>query len=127
MSTIDETINGLRDLADWLEEKQDALEALNVYVGGVDLNLWPGDMSPTREGFRAMAALLPNPRDKLDLGSHLAVKHVFAPEVRAQVIAAKSDVCTRRQTGTHHVEAVPAHDEPVYGWDCEPLNILGDE
>lgn len=35
----------------------------------------------------------------------------------------REEQCTRVQTGTRHVEevpAVPAHDEPVYEWQCAP-------
>lgn len=30
----------------------------------------------------------------------------------------KGETCQRVQVGTRHVEAVPAHEEPVYEWDC---------
>lgn len=30
----------------------------------------------------------------------------------------KSETCQRVQAGTRHVDEVPAHDEPVWRWDC---------
>lgn len=40
--------------------------------------------------------------------------------VRYEIRVAKSDAtCKRVQTGTRHVDAVEAHDEPVYKWVCD--------
>jgi hypothetical protein len=42
--------------------------------------------------------------------------------VKLSMSVMRSEVCTRVQTGVKHVEAVPAHDEPVYEWKCAPEN-----
>jgi hypothetical protein len=39
-------------------------------------------------------------------------------EVSIQIIVPRGQVCERVQTGVRHVEAVPAHDEPVFEWQC---------
>lgn len=36
----------------------------------------------------------------------------------------RAEYCRKIQIGTEHIEAVPAHDEPIYKWDCAPVDEL---
>lgn len=40
--------------------------------------------------------------------------------------ADRETVCTKKVVGTKHVEAqvIPAHDEEIIEWDCEPISLL---
>jgi hypothetical protein len=40
-------------------------------------------------------------------------------QVTYQFNVSKETTCERVQTGVRHVEAVEAHDEPVFGWKCD--------
>jgi hypothetical protein len=41
--------------------------------------------------------------------------------VAYELAVSKSQTCERVQVDTRHVEAVEAHDEPVYEWRCEDV------
>jgi hypothetical protein len=44
----------------------------------------------------------------------------YPGDVRLIITAERAEQCTRVQVGTRHVEAVAAHDEPIYEWRCGP-------
>lgn len=52
--------------------------------------------------------------------SYLSYIKDFGPAFTLQVNVARGDVCRKVQTGVKQVEAVEAHEEPVFEWVCDP-------
>lgn len=52
-----------------------------------------------------------------DSGTGSAIRHI-GEYVKINAWWSRALTCERKQVGTRHVEATPAHDVPVYTWDC---------
>jgi hypothetical protein len=113
-----EMIAGLRAMADWLEAHPGV--AVDRF-SPVTMNLF----AETEDEARAVRAAAPGGWEKDAKGDYLTYARQFSGEgyrcvVEYQVHVNKRSTCERVQVGTRHVEAVEAHDEPVYEWRCAP-------
>jgi hypothetical protein len=106
--TREDLIAGIRDLAAFLESHPD------VPVDNVLAYSYP-DLGSARK-----ATHLSGHWTKEYAGNLIDYIKSFEPRVRLSLSVMRSEACKLVQTGTRHVEAVPEHDEPVYGWDCGP-------
>lgn len=112
-------IAGLRELADALEQHP---ELPTPYGLEVDV-FWRTDDNARHDGrltqadARGAMAALPGGWSKDGLGNYLEYKRAFGDHVAYALNLNRADVCKRVQVG---VRNVPAHDEPVYEWDCSP-------
>jgi hypothetical protein len=107
-------IDGLRALAGWLEANP---EVPIPYA--IDATVFT-DMAEAR-AIRKHA----HGWSKGGSGDWLTYMLSFAGDgysgVGYHILVAKADAsCRRVQKGVKHVEAVEAHDEPVYEWVCDP-------
>lgn len=122
MGEREEFIAGLRDLADWLEERPE----LPGPVGGERVLVFTQDAETFREYLGHMGAV-----EKNYSGDDYAraIKR-FGP-INYEVFTDREKVCRRVQVGTRTVaQEVPVEDvetktveveEPVYEWDCSPF------
>jgi len=112
----DEMVQGLRDLADFLESRPD------VGVPSFsDFNMFTHSQEDFARRMRLMGS-----GEKRQAYSYLMLEKKFGPLTLALNIL-QSDVCERVQVGERKVEARPAieaHTVPVYEWDC-PESFLG--
>lgn len=121
-----EIIKGLREYADWLEANPDLPE---IYVGnaGVFRRDFTGDQIRNMVAVaRAMGHA-----EKMYTDTSLHLNKVFSGDVRVSFVADRAEVCERVQVGVKVIPEVvleareqtviPAHEEPVYEWRCEPL------
>jgi hypothetical protein len=106
----EEYIQGLRDIADFFEARPD----LPTPSFGESIFIWERSLENARERGIQMA---PCEKEHTDNYFHLVRK--FGPHT-LKVTWGRDDVCERVQVGTKHVpeEVIPAHDEPIYEWDC---------
>lgn len=103
-----EMIRAWRDLSDFFEQHP----AVPVpYCEQVDV--FADDLAAVRA-----ATHLSGQWDKGYYGSYVAYVKQFGP-LALHMNVAREKVCRRVQTGTKHVEAVEAHDEPVFEWICD--------
>ena len=115
-TTRQDKINGIRALADFLEANPDVTLPYNV---GINLFVEMAEARDIRKGTYGW-------RKEAD-GNYFQYIKDFCPElgkynnVSLNVYVPKSeDTCKRVQTGTRTVEAVEAHEEPIYEWVCGP-------
>jgi hypothetical protein len=113
-------IKGLRDLADALEQKP---ELPTPYSVEVDL-FWQiadngglGDDRIRPEHGRAAMAAMPGDWSKNSGDAYISYDRAFGPDVTYGINVDRAEVCRRVQVGTRNV---PARDEPVYEWQCDP-------
>lgn len=110
-------INGLRKMADWLEANSD-IPIPRALGGCVFLDMSEArDIRKTAHGWT-----------KSTTEDYFQYTLRFAPDnpefngTNYIVYVQKSEqTCRRVQVGTKHVEAIEAHDVPVYEWQCEPV------
>lgn len=108
--------DGLDKLAAWLRANRDMpVSPVTVYV-----------FADTNVEFRQATLALPNPRTKHipENDGYVWADHYFSGLVDVQVCVPKLQVCARRQVATRTVPASAEREEPVYEWDCEPLDLL---
>jgi hypothetical protein len=111
-----ETINGLRQLADYLQARPDVPMP---YFGMVNAF---GQASELSVVARAMGEFA-----KDHNGEFLALVKSFGP-VSLHVNFSSSEVCERVVVGTEEVPAKPAHTREIVEWKCpESLLALGAE
>jgi hypothetical protein len=109
-------IAGLRAMADWLEANPAATMGFSSEV-----SLWV-DLAEAREIRKAA----PGGWSKGDRDFAVAYSQVFTPDlpeyhqIAYRLYVSKSETCEQVQVGTEHVEAVEAHDKPVFEWRCGP-------
>lgn len=101
------TIQGLRDLADFIEAHP---QIPLPFMPGFDVMF--DDVDALRAAFH-----LTGKWDKKYLPTYAYYRKDFGP-VGLELTIARDKVCRRVQTGTKRVEAVEAHDEPVWDWVC---------
>lgn len=114
-------IKGLRELADALEATPGLPTPYDVHT---DL-FWQLDDNASLAGrltqdiARAAMAALPGDWSKSSpsTGSYISYDRSFGEYVTYSLNIDRADVCRRVQVGT---KTVPAHDEPVYEWECGP-------
>lgn len=107
-------IAGLRQLANWLEDHP-GLEVPYALGGAVFVELAEA---------RAFMAEAPGGWEKKDSGDYWAYDRKFAGRVTYTAYVGREQLCQRVQVGTKTVEAVPEHDEPIYRWECAPVDEL---
>jgi hypothetical protein len=118
MNNREEFIKGLRDIADFFEDRPE----LPIPNYGESFYIWEKSLVNARERAIQMA-----PAEKIYLESYFNLQRRFGPH-KVVVSWARDAICERVQVGTKHVPAytVEAHEEPVYEWDCgQP--ILGSD
>lgn len=103
-----DTIQGLRDLADFLEQHPRIGHAVVRADGFFD------DAGELRAAIRLTGGW-----DKRYLPSFAIYTKKFGATVELELNIDRDKVCRRVQTGTKHVDAVEAHDEPVFEWICD--------
>lgn len=114
MTDRQDIIAGIRALADFLETHPHVPTGIILNTVFVTMD----EARQIRKGIPGWA--------KTADGSYFRYIQAFAgqapyPDVGCEVYVIKTeDTCRRVQTGTRHVDAVEAHDEPVYEWDCTP-------
>ena len=108
MTDRPEMIASIRALADFLEIHPD------VPVENILAYSYPS-LAQARK-----ATHLSGSWDKSFHGSLVDYDKTIGEHVKLSMSVMRSEVCTRIQTGTRHVDTVPAHDEPVYEWKCSP-------
>lgn len=74
-------------------------EALNAGIARAAMNELPGGWS------KRMGT------------TYVTYAREYGPRAEFVIAIDRSEVCRRVQIGVNHV---PAHDEPVYEWNCEP-------
>jgi hypothetical protein len=118
-----EYVEGLRAMADFLEEHP---EGIPTYTGIV-IDHYPG----TKADLVAKAREIGGKWDKADLGSIFLLKQSFGPH-SIEINVDRSEVCERVATG--EMETVTMTDpnapkitvtQPVYEWKC-PESLLAD-
>lgn len=107
-------IAGLRQLANWLEDHP-GIEAPYAMGGAVFVELAEA---------RDFMAEAPGGWDKRDSGDYWAYGRQFAGHVTYTAYVARENLCRKVQIGTKTVDAVPEHDEPIYRWECAPVDEL---
>lgn len=107
-------IAGLRQLANWLEDNP-GIEMPYTMGGAVFVELTE---------VRAFMAEAPGGWDKKDSGDYWAYDRKFAGHVTYTAYVARENLCRKVQVGTKTVDAVPEHDEPIYRWECAPVDEL---
>jgi hypothetical protein len=121
-----EFIQGLRDMADFLEERPDLIERYDAF----DLNSY-FDEKQLNE-FKERAKLLGTAKKEAgQYSSYFKLYKEFGPHT-ISVNMNREAVCVKTVTGTRMVEATedriipgkPAHMEATYSWECPP-SILG--
>jgi len=103
-------VSGLRELADTLEQFPGLpvpFVSATVYTDSLD------QARAARRGIHGWAK-------RNSAGSAYVTYEKMFGQVELGIYVSKSGACERVQVGTTHVEAVEAHDEPVYEWRCEP-------
>jgi hypothetical protein len=120
MSHATETAKGLHALADAIESGALPLPfdvEVNVHW------LLDGDRhiteKPTADTARAAMAALPGAWNKRYLANYVVYERDFGGSVVYSINLNREDICRKVMTGTKHVDAIEAHDEPVYEWVCE--------
>jgi len=113
-------IQGLRDMADALQAHPELPTPYDITVSifwqiGDDGRL--GEHVRQEHARAAMAALPGGWEKQADGGDFISYIRAFGPDVAYQINADRAEVCRRVQVGTRNV---PAHDEPVYKWECGP-------
>lgn len=120
-------VDGLRELADWIEANGDHLDASSDFFYD---NMVMSFLRHDRDEFVNVAQLLGGKRTKDGDDSYFRVKRSFGP-IEVTVFAQRKDVCERVVTGTRHIPAqvipaseervIEARDEEIVEWVCEPL------
>lgn len=100
-------ITGLRDLADFLEQHPQV----------------EGPYNPTLNAFADLAQVraathMSGTWTKEYISNWVAYRKQFGP-VTLDLNIDRDQVCRKVQTGTKRVDAVEAHDEPVFEWICD--------
>lgn len=121
--TREEQIAGIRRLADALEANSEG-RIPTIYI------VLYAEMAEAR----AIRSQMPHGWTKTNhkTSSYISYTKQFCNNadswegVQYVIEVAKTETCQRVQVGTKHVEAVEAHDEPVYEWQCGP-ETDGDE
>jgi hypothetical protein len=108
------SINGLRQLADFLE-RHPSVELPYTMGGAVFVEL---------EEARAFMAAAPGGWAKDDAGNYWGYRKNFPGRVEYNVYVSREQLCQKVQIGTRHVDTVEAHEEPIYKWECAPVDEL---
>jgi hypothetical protein len=112
-------IKGLRDLADALESRPGLPTPYRVEVDLfwqiADNGNLGGRIRP--EHGRAAMAAMPGDWSKRSADAFVSYNRAFGPDVTYGINVDRAKVCRKVQVGTRNV---PAHDEPVYEWKCDP-------
>lgn len=120
MAHRDEMIQGLRELADMLESHAEVTTPYDIRVNAfwtsTDDGL--GDYA-TPETARAAMTASPGGWTKTYTESNVCYEKEMSGRVSYRIFVGREMVCTRVQVGTRHVDATPAHDEPVFEWVCD--------
>lgn len=123
--THEEYVQGLRDMADFVERTPDfpldCTANFNIFPG------WGHDDSEIKSEMARYARMLaPVEKDTL-LGEWFILRRKFGP-VTIEVNAKRDKVCTPKVVRVEHVpeqvipeRVIPAHDTEVIECDCEPL------
>lgn len=107
-----DTIDGLRELADYLEERPDVPLP---YFGMINA-FAEADRLPVVA--RAMGGFT-----KAHTGDFLSLTKQFTSGVMLAVHFNSEEVCERVVVGTEEVPAVPAHTKEIVEWKC-PESVL---
>jgi hypothetical protein len=107
-------IDGLRQLADMLERTPDV--DLPHAMGGavfVELDEARGYMAASPGGWR-----------KEDSGDYWAYVKAYPGNVSFTAYVSRENLCRRVKIGTKEVDAVEAHTEDIFKWECAPADEL---
>jgi hypothetical protein len=102
-------IANVREYANWLE----AHPGVPTPTGGLFPITWLGTIEQVRK-----ATHLSGDWTKRYIEGQVCYQRAFDQDIDVTLYVARDQVCTKVQTGTRHVPAVPEHDEPVYEWKC---------
>jgi hypothetical protein len=109
--TKQEYVDGLRELADWLERNPDFIppyQPLRVDV-----------FTDDQMEFARKAKRLGGRREKLGSSSYFFVRRKFGPHY-LDVNVGREQVCKRVVVGTREVLAQEARVEEIVEWECAP-------
>jgi hypothetical protein len=112
MNDREELIQGLRDMADFLEQQPDVPI---VYHAGMSVPVFGIDT--IRAAIRAMGDV-----EKRFEGNYVSVIRRFGP-VKYEVFVAREDVCEKTVVGKR---VVPEHEEEIVEWSCRE-SLLSEE
>jgi hypothetical protein len=104
-------IEGLRDLADYLETSE--IELGYEYRTGIRLDVFTYSEAMFAEQQRKLGGF----REKVLEGSYAIVRRTFGPHA-IEVNISRDKVCERVEVGERVVPATDEHVEKVYEWKC---------
>jgi hypothetical protein len=107
-------IDSLRQLAGFLEANP-SIELPYEMGGAVFVELYEA---------RAAMQAAPGGWSKDATDNYWAYERTMPGNVKYTMYVNRADICRKVKIGTMHVEAVPEHDEPIYKWDCAPVDEL---
>ena len=113
MSDREETVKGLRELASFLEAHP---EVPAPYLRQID-----GFISREQA---ASVARVNGGWEKIWQENWFVLRRRFSEKVALDLNVDRGEMCWRVQTGTRHVDATPAREEPIYEWVCEDTSLL---
>jgi hypothetical protein len=127
MMTMNATIKGLREMADFLEAHPSLYEIPGL-AGGLTLNLFVDSKEQLADAARAIGKL-----SKRVSGDYYYVQREFSGNVTLDVNASRQKVCEKVVVGTKVIPAqpervLPAEPEQVveeYEWVC-PKSLLSE-
>jgi len=117
---------GLREAADWLEAHPEVLKPV------ISIQFFPNlaYKDPKKET-ETLVRALGNADKRGSTEAYFRLRKWLSGGIRLEVAVEREAVCTRVQVGTRHVEetvkpatpkeVIPAHDEPVYKWECPSI------
>jgi hypothetical protein len=108
-------IDGLRQLADFLENNP-SVELPYEMGGAVFVEL---------DEARAAMQAAPGGWSKDVTDNYWAYERTMPGSVKYTMYVDRANLCRKVKIGTRRIEAVPEHDEPIYKWDCAPVDELG--
>lgn len=116
-SNLRSAVTTLTNLGLTLKRVADSEQAPTAYHTGVSVAIF----FDTVDEMRKARAIIGGKWARTDTPDHGTVIWESADQtMRLFVYKTTTGTCTRVQTGTKHVEAQAAHDEPVYQWVCNP-------
>lgn len=105
-------IQGLRDLADYLDQRQDVPAPYSVHAG---VALWTKEQ--LTKAARSMGGAHKDYSDKF-----FSLQRTFGP-VTFEVFINREEVCEKTVIGTR---VVPEHTEEIVQWNCVDVSLLNE-
>lgn len=139
---VEQLVNGLRDLADWLEERKTD-NIIPTYFGisphsYLSMNLSNEEYgmrydsddgseevdalenAMQKEWMKSLVRALPGKVEKEHFGNSFQISKRFNEHVEVTFAASRDAVCTKKVVGTESVpeRTVPAYEREIVEWEC---------